>query len=106
MSDKQLYRMKADILKSLAHPIRLQILDCLGGGEQCVCKISERLDAERSNVSRHLAVMVKSGVLTSRKEGLMVYYRLRTPCVLNFSTCVARALREQLRQSAELLTKL
>ena len=103
---KRLYEMKAEVMKAVAHPIRLAILDTLRDGEKCVCKITEAVEAERSNVSRHLAVMVKAGLLTSRKEGLMVYYGLRAPCVLNFLGCVVGVLREQLEANNAVLDRL
>ena len=102
----RLYRMKAEILKALAHPIRLAILETLRGGERCVHEIADEVKAERSNVSRHLSVMAKAGVLTSRKEGLMVYYGLRTPCMLDFFSCVENVLRQRLRESSALLKTL
>ena len=103
---RRLYHMKADIIKAVAHPVRLAVLDCLGRGEKCVCDITEAVGAQRSNVSRHLAVMVKAGVLTSRKEGLKVFYRLRTPCILGFLSCVEAALREQLKENQVVLSRL
>ena len=103
---RQLYDMKAEIIKALAHPLRLAIVDFLKDGEQCVCDITEHVGAERSNVSRHLAVMVKAGVLRCRKEGLMMLYSLRTPCVVNFFSCVENVLREQLKGDAALLKRL
>ena len=99
----RLYRMKANVLKAVAHPIRLAIVDALRDGERCVCVLAEEVGAERSNVSRHLAVMVGAGVLTSRKDGLMVYYRLRTPCILNFFACVEGVLRERLAEETVVL---
>ena len=95
-SRERLNRMKAEVLGAMAHPIRLAILDCLSGGEEvCVCKIAETVAAGRPNVSRHLAVMVKAGIITGRKEGLWVYYKLRCPCVLEFLTCVEDVIRTQ-----------
>ena len=105
-AQKRLYEMKAEVIKALAHPLRLAIVDFLKGGEQCVCDIAEHVGAERSNVSRHLAVMVKGGVLSHRKEGLMMLYSLRTPCVVNFFDCVEGVLREHLKSDAALLGKL
>ena len=102
----RLYRMKAEVLKALAHPIRLAIIDALRGGERCVCEIAEQVHAERSNVSRHLAVMVRAGVLASRKEGLMVYYALRTPCVLEFFSCVEKVLKQRLAETGAALKAL
>ncbi|MEW6356419.1 MAG: metalloregulator ArsR/SmtB family transcription factor [Planctomycetota bacterium] len=107
--DKQqarLYEMKAGVIKALAHPIRLAIVDYLKDGEQCVCDIAEHVGSERSNVSRHLSVMVKAGVLTHRKDGLMMFYSLQTPCVVNFFSCVDRVLREQIKHNTALLQRL
>jgi ArsR family transcriptional regulator len=101
--NERLYEMKAEVLKALSHPIRLKILDAIRDGERCVSEIAEQVNSERSNVSRHLSVMANAGVLTSRKEGLMVYYQLRTPCILEFFSCVENVLREQLRENDALL---
>ena len=103
---RRLYRMKADVLKAVGHPIRLAIVEALRDGERCVCDIAEEVGAERSNVSRHLSVMVRAGVLTSRKDGLRVFYCLRTPCVLDFFSCVEGVLREQLVEDAAFLGRL
>ncbi len=95
-SSRRLNRMKAEVLGAMAHPIRLDILDCLRGGEEvCVCKIAEAVGAGRSNVSRHLAVMVKAGILSARKQGLWVYYKLSCPCVLDFLGCVENVIRQR-----------
>ncbi len=95
---RRLYEMKAEIFKAIGHPIRLAIMDTLREGERCVCEVAALVGAERSNVSRHLAVMVKAGVLASRKEGLQVFYRVRTPCLMNVFPCVENALRQQLEE--------
>ncbi len=97
-------RMMADVLGAMAHPIRLAILDRLKGGrEVCVCDIADAVRAERSNVSRHLAILVRAGILMDRKEGLWVYYRLRCPCVLEFLGCVEEVIRRQHRDLAAAL---
>lgn len=75
------YFYQAELLKALAHPTRLQILDILKNGEKCVCVIVPELQMEQSNVSRHLNVLKKEGLLTSRKEGLKVFYRVSNPRV-------------------------
>jgi DNA-binding transcriptional ArsR family regulator len=105
-STRQLYRIKARVFGALAHPIRLAIADSLRDGELCVCEIAKAVAAERSNVSRHLALMVGAGVLRSHKEGLMVYYSLRCPCILEFLSCVESVLREQLEENKALLSSL
>jgi ArsR family transcriptional regulator len=105
-ADLEVYELKADVLKALAHPIRLAVADFLADGEQCVCDIAEQVGAERSNVSRHLSVMVNAGVLESRKDGLRVLYSLRTPCVLNFVSCATDVVRDRLEQRRDLLARL
>ena len=102
----QLYRLQAEVLKAMAHPLRLAIVDFLRDRDRCVCEIAEHTGAGRSNVSRHLALMLKAGVLASRKDGLKVYYRLNTPCVLEFFSCVSGVLRERLEAGRELLSRL
>ena len=81
---QQLYRLQAEVIQAAGHPVRLAILHYLKDGEQCVCDIAEHIGAQRSNVSRHLNLMLKSGVLEFRKDGLRAMYRLRTPCIMKF----------------------
>lgn len=101
-----LYRRKAEILKALGHPLRVATVDLLKDGPQCVCVIAEQIGAERSNLSRHLAVMLKAGVLTSRKEGLQVYYELRTPCIINFLNCAVQTLKHNISEDARILKQM
>ena len=65
---------RADFIKALSHPTRLKIIEYLQGGEKCVCEIHISLDLEQANVSRHLSILKKEGLLQSRKEGLKVIY--------------------------------
>lgn len=101
-----LFEKQAEIAKAIAHPLRIAIVDFLKDGEQCVCDIAESVGSERSNVSRHLSVMVSAGVLACRKEGLKVIYRLRTPCILDFFSCTAECLKQQLKDAEKLLSTL
>ena len=103
---RELYRLKAELVRAAAHPLRLAIIDQLRDGEQCVGDLAEALESERSNVSRHLAVMVKAGLLRSRKGGLNVFYSLRAPCVVKFLTCVTDVLRDRLKSSKAALERL
>jgi len=105
-SAKKLYEMKAEVMQALAHPTRLAIVDLLAQGERCVCDIAERVQSERTTVSRHLALMQKAGLLNSRKEGLMVFYSLKTPCVISFFSCISEVLRQNHEATAELLRSL
>jgi len=101
-----LFEKQAEVTKAIAHPLRIAIVDFLKDGEQCVCDIAEYVGSERSNVSRHLSVMVSAGVLAYRKQGLKVIYKLKTPCVLDFLSCVTNVLKQQLKESEKLLSAL
>lgn len=101
--DTHLYKKQAEIAKAIAHPIRVASLGYLKDGEQCVCDIAETVGTERSNLSKHLSIMVAAGVLASRKEGLKVFYRIKTPCVMKFLDCLKGCLIEQLAEQQEML---
>jgi DNA-binding transcriptional ArsR family regulator len=79
---------KADIIKALAHPSRLAMVEALADGEMCVCHLQELVGSDTSTVSKHLTLLKHAGIVTDRKQGLWVYYSLRTPCVLNFLGCI------------------
>ncbi|MGD2093646.1 MAG: metalloregulator ArsR/SmtB family transcription factor [Phycisphaerales bacterium] len=98
-----LFEKQAEIAKAIAHPLRIAIVNFLKDGEQCVCDIAEYVGSERSNVSRHLSVMVNAGLLEYRKEGLKVIYKLKTPCILDFFSCVSRVLKQQAKENEKLL---
>jgi DNA-binding transcriptional ArsR family regulator len=109
MSEREkqvLSERQADIVKAIAHPLRIAILDYLKDGPQCVCDIAEAVGSERSNVSRHLSVMVNAGVLESRKDGLKVIYKLKTPCILKCFSCITSCLKNQLKDGEKLLEAL
>lgn len=101
-----LFEKQAEVAKAIAHPVRIAIVDFLKDGEQCVCDIAEYVGSERSNVSRHLSVMVNAGILEYRKQGLKVIYRLRTPCILDFFACVTGVLKQQAKDNERLLAAL
>ncbi len=68
--------LKADMLKAIAHPNRIRILDALRCDETCNCELGPELHLEQSNLSRHLAVLVRAGVIQPRKEGVKTFYRV------------------------------
>jgi ArsR family transcriptional regulator len=72
-------KTKAKALGVLAHPLRLKILEKLRGGPCCVCKIFPYVRAEQSNVSHHLAILKRAGVLRSERRGPWIWYRIADP---------------------------
>jgi ArsR family transcriptional regulator len=98
MSTKELYEYRAQIIKAMAHPSRLLIIDALFNGEKCVCELQKIVAADISTVSKHLSILKSSGIVECRKEGLQVFYRLRTPCILNFLACIDEVIVEDVEK--------
>jgi DNA-binding transcriptional ArsR family regulator len=96
------YEARARIIKAMAHPTRLFIVDELSQGEHCVCELTEMIGADVSTVSKHLAILKNAGVLRDEKRGAQVYYSLRCPCVLNFFTCVENVLMTTAKEQLEI----
>jgi DNA-binding transcriptional ArsR family regulator len=105
-SQRLLLEKQAEIARAMAHPLRIAIINFLKDGERCVCDIAKNVGSERSNVSRHLSVMVGAGLLESRKEGLKVIYRLKYTCIVDFFACVGNVLKQQAKDSEKLLKAL
>lgn len=89
-----LFNERARIIKAMAHPSRLFIVDQLASGERCVCELTAMVGADISTVSKHLSVLKRAGIVADRKEGLQVFYRLRTPCILRFFDCLESVKKE------------
>jgi len=73
--------VKANVLKAMAHPSRLCIVEELAKREQCVCELTAMIGADMSTVSKHLTVLKHAGIVADEKRGSMVFYRLRVPCL-------------------------
>jgi len=93
--EKRLYEAKAAVLKALAHPTRLWMVEQLAGGEQCVCTFVAAREFDFSTISKHLAVLKQAGIVEDTKRGKQVFYRLKVPCVLHFMGCVEAVLKAQ-----------
>ena len=87
------YESRALIIKALAHPTRLLLIDELALGERCVCQLTEMVGHDISTVSKHLTVLKKAGIVQDEKRGLQVWYSLRVPCILNFFGCIEQVLK-------------
>lgn len=101
--DKSLFAMQADLCKAIAHPTRIEILQLLRGGERCVCEIFPALDIEQPNVSRHLSVLKREGILSSRKEGLKVIYRVNDQRVFELLDLVTDMLKKHWSRKTKVL---
>ncbi|MGE4298626.1 MAG: ArsR/SmtB family transcription factor [Desulfovibrionaceae bacterium] len=87
------YEARARVMKAMAHPSRLMMVDALSHGERCVCDLTELVGHDISTVSKHLALLKQAGIVVDEKRGKQVFYRLRVPCVLNFFQCLESVVR-------------
>lgn len=85
---KTRYDAKARIIKAMAHPTRLFLVDELSRQSRCVCELTALVGADISTVSKHLAILKSVGIVEDEKRGLQVWYSLKMPCILNFFSCV------------------
>ena len=83
-SDELLQKI-AEVLKAMADPTRLKILHCLQNGELCVSDILHEVGGSQANVSKHLSVLRRAGLVSCRREGLNVFYSISDEAV--FSIC-------------------
>jgi DNA-binding transcriptional ArsR family regulator len=81
-------RLKAEVFKAMGHPLRLGVIEFLRDGERCVCDIVDHVGTGISNISKHLSILKKAGIVTDRRDGLRMMYSLTMPCALDFTKCV------------------
>ena len=105
MDDALLYEMRARICQVLADPKRLRLIDALRDGERSVGELAESLGASYPNVSQHLNVMRDVGIVTPRRDGTTIYYRLAYPQITRACDIVRDVLRSQLADVAALSSR-
>lgn len=91
--DRQRYAARAKIAKALAHPSRLMIVDRLQHEELCVNDLAEAAGADQSTISRHLSILKDAGIVSHRKEGTMIFYRVTCACLDGFFSCLENVLK-------------
>ena len=82
------FESKAKIMKAMAHPTRLFIIEELGKQTRCVCELTEMVGADTSTVSKHLSLLRDGGLVNYEKQGNQLHYYLSAPCVLSFFYCL------------------
>lgn len=98
----QRYEARAAIIKAMAHPTRLLIIEKLSVREHCVCEFQEMVGADMSTISKHLAILKIAGIVSVDKRGQMVFYRLTCPCILKFLSCVESMMKDRAKTHAAL----
>ena len=97
------HEARAKIIKAMAHPSRLFIIEELDKGEQCVNDLTAMIGSDASTVSKHLSVLKNAGLVMMEKRGNAIYYRLRVPCIMQFIGCVEDVLSANAKEHAHIL---
>ena len=97
------FEIRARVMKALAHPTRLFIVDELSRRKKCVNELAEMVEIDMSTMSKHLSILKNAGIIRDQKEGLNVYYSLRSPCVLNFFKCIETVIATNARENLSLI---
>jgi ArsR family transcriptional regulator, virulence genes transcriptional regulator len=95
LTDRSIYEMQAEICKTLTNPKRIEILNILKNEERTVTELVNALGASKANVSQHLAVMRHKGILTTRRDGVNIFYRVANPKVIDACALMKEVLFEQ-----------
>jgi ArsR family transcriptional regulator len=104
-TEKAKYETRAKVLKALAHPARLKLVDELTAYEEvCVCDLTEAIGSDMSTVSRHLAQLKNAGIVESEKHGQMVFYRLRIKCLASLFNCIESVVKCQIDDQLRMLS--
>ena len=104
--EEKVLELKAEILKALAQPTRLKILELLRNGEKCICEIVPAINGEQSNISRHISLMQKSHLVTTRKDGVKVMVSVRDPEIFNILDRISKVLKNQMKEQEKLFLKI
>jgi ArsR family transcriptional regulator len=96
---------RARIMKALAHPTRLFLMETIAQGERPVAELARLAGADVSTVSKHLTLLKAVGLAQERREGTQVFHRLACPCALDFFTCLEGVLQANVQSQMELVGK-
>jgi DNA-binding transcriptional ArsR family regulator len=104
--EERVLELKAEVLKVLAQPTRLKILELLRNGERCICEIVPAINGEQSNISKHISLMQKTHLITTRKDGVKVMVNVKDPRVFEILDKVSAILKSQMKEQEKLLAQI
>lgn len=99
----QAYEARAEIIKAMAHPSRLLIIDELNKQDKCVGELTDLIGSDTSTVSKHLSILKNAGLVTDTRKGTTIYYSLLCPCILDFIKCVEDVIENKTNKQVEML---
>ncbi len=104
--EERVLQLKAEVLKALAQPTRLKILELLRNGERCICEIVPAINGEQSNISRHISLMQRSHLVTTRKDGVKVMVKVSDPRIYHILDSIGLVLKRQILETEKLVRQI
>jgi ArsR family transcriptional regulator len=98
----QVFESVAELFSLLSTPIRLKIISAVCHGEKNVSELLTEIDTTQPNMSQHLATLYRSGVLSKRREGTQIYYRLQSDRVASLCRAVCTQVAQELDPESQL----
>lgn len=100
--DKEVFELQASICQTMANAKRLEIISILGERELAVSDLADKMEVKISNLSQHLSIMKNKGILTSRRDGVHIYYRIANPKVIKACCLMKEVMTELLEEQGKL----
>ena len=95
--------VRSKIIKAMAHPVRLMIIEALNGGDKLFSELFTLFNCDKSTVSKHLLVLKNAGIVSAQKKGLDVLYKLETKCIIKFLDCINDVINSSIKKQAACL---
>jgi len=90
--------IRSEVIKAMAHPVRLMVIEILKDGSKSFSELMEYFDVDKSTLSKHISVLKVAGIVSSHKDGLESIFRLQVPCVTQFFSCVTAVIEDKIKQ--------
>jgi DNA-binding transcriptional ArsR family regulator len=100
---KAKYEARANVIKAMAHPARLLMVDELSRGKRSVQELTDLVGSDMSTVSKHLSILKNVGIVSDERAGTTIFYRLKMPCILGFFGCVETVLKASAKEKMNLI---
>lgn len=100
--EEKMFQMHAEICKSMANPTRLKIMNLLREGEKSVEELKKRLNLPKANLSQHLSILRQQRIVSTRRAGLNIYYKVVNPKTIKACDILGQVLFEQLHEGERL----
>jgi len=106
VADAPVFAVKAELFKTLGHPLRIRALEVLAQGERSVGELAELIAADSAHLSQQLGVLRRAGLVSTRREGTTVFYAIKDPLLIDVLDVARRFLIASLSENQSLLASL